>query len=527
MSWAFPTDPKAIANYSDLLTESGLNYILRTIDSSAPAWLFWVSLMLGLYLYYVIAIVGVKIGAKLVPTKEEDALELTLASSPQNTRRTFLENYLAGLLAIFAILIPSYVILIIVSFLNNGSDIIGDIGIVFMFYAVIGIFMMSFTCLFTVLRFNKSSGEKFGFLYLVYSFIIGLSAASPEMTEEILNTSVDYYLTPMDGLLNNQWNWEGFIVVLTLSMLFVLISWWRIKKVEYIERVSPVKIRQLRLIPNYSAKGKLAQKYPLFFDQLRADRGLFYIWSSLVLFFIFYIVYIYETVYGTTPEKLVETIGSFDMPIFKPFTHGHEVRFDYLGFIGFEFYGLMWMYFGLFVLFPAASAASRDYRTNSHDIVWANGITPKQVINRRMLAIQFQFFIFYTLGSWFLLILQWIYDIPGNTETQIYAYLVGIIYFIGLILILQGITMYFKIGQGRKIAIWIYIASILILITSFLIDSLSIFRYLSIFYYFDAVGIAFGDVSLISGILTALTFTIISGIIYVIGLRRFENSNLC
>lgn len=529
ISVVFPEDNAAIVAYSEIITEAQLDFLFTTIGSDAPAWLFWLGMLLGIVLYYALAIIGIRTGARLVPTKEDDSLELLVASSPQSQRRFFLESYLSGFLSLLGVILVSFTVFIAFSLYNDAADTIGRLALVHLFYLLIGVFMMTFSSFFSVIRFNKGSGEKFGYLYLVFAFFLELSASSEEMPEEMLDLSINTYLSPSNGLLGEQWRWNEFGIVLGITLALFILTWWWMKRPEYYERIKPVKVRRIRFLPNFSSQGRLAKRFPLFFDQLRVDRALFFIWTGIVSFFMFYIVYLFESVYGDDPQQLGELVGAFDMPIFDAFTHGHTLDFAQLGYIefmGFEYYGIMWMYYGLFLLFPAVSAANRDFRRNEQDITWASEVTPQQIMTARTLAIQLQAFLLFTITTFILLAMQSALNVEVNTELQLYAYLVGVVYFIGLGLFLQGFSMLFRVDRGKRYATWFYIISILIIVTAFIATDINDVKFLSLFFYYDAVGIVWGIVSLGEALLTAGAFTAVSALVYFLGLRRYSQSNL-
>ncbi|MHA2504426.1 MAG: hypothetical protein ACXAE3_16345, partial [Candidatus Kariarchaeaceae archaeon] len=296
MATSFPTDEEFISEYLGIISEAGLDALFSTVNTDAPGWLFWLSLMMGVYIYYIFAVVGVRIGSGIFPTRDEDALELLAASNPQSKRKMYVETYLSGMIVLALLVLVSYGSLIIYSLLNDAADLIGRLGIIHLFYYLIAICMMSFASMMTVIRFSKSSGQKWGYGYLIFAFMLELGGSSPDMSPEALYMSVNSYLSPMEGLFTEEWNWEGFAVIAAITTFMFLVSLWRIKKPEYIERIKASKAKsRFGFLPKFSAEGKVARKYPVFFEELRVDRSLLITWLSFVLFFICYVVYLYAT----------------------------------------------------------------------------------------------------------------------------------------------------------------------------------------------------------------------------------------
>ena len=145
-------------------------------------------------------------------------------------------------------------------------------------------------------------------------------------------------------------------------------------------------------------------------------------------------------------------------------------------------------------MFPAIGAASRDHKLGTSDLVWANSVTPAQVMRARTLAILTQVMILFSLTTGFLFVMQSAMGLEVDSALQLHLYL--------------------------------FLAAILLLIMGFMNADVEFVRYLSILYYFDAVGLVYGQVELGVSLLRVGIFTAVSALIYLVGLQRYIRTNL-
>jgi hypothetical protein len=477
------------------------------------------------YTYFVSAIAAIKIGSKLFPTSEDHALEL-ITSSPKNTRSYFAENILSAILALFLIFLPSFLILSIYSLTQDAADSIPRLGVMFLFSMLVGLFFIAISSLVSVFRFSQGSGSKTGYLYLIFAFLVELGAGSIEEYKEFTKISVNTYLGPTSGLLTGEHKWEEFGIVTAICAILFAIAYYWIKRPDYIEKVSGPKKSRLDFLPKFSPRGKLASRFPLLFDQFRMDRSLFFIWMIIVNVILFYIVFIFDVALGDDPLQLVEMMSSFES-MMKAFTMGHAVQASYMGFLSFEVFGLSWMYFGVFIFIPAFNMANRDQNRDEQDLLWSNSVTPERVIINRTASLFIFFSIYYWITFTVLTVVSLEPSLDFNTSAVFSAFLVGYIYYIGLIFLLTGIPMYFRVSKGKKYALWFYIISIIFLLTGFMVESAGDIKYLSIVYYYDPVGLIFEEVEVIDEIIKSSLVLLGSLGVYIAGLKlRFRKVDL-
>ncbi len=522
--YAFPSDTRAIASYIGLLEDAGLDILFSSYDLDAPGWLFWVSLMGSAYTYFVSAIASIKIGSKIFPTKDEVALEL-IASSPKASRVYLIESVISGIIAIFLIFLPSFTILSIYSVTQNAMDSIPRLAIMFLFNMGVSVFFIALTSLMSSFRFSQGAGTKIGYFYIIYAFLIELTAGSVDEYKDYAKISVNTYISPSAGILNGEHNWNEFLTVIAISFFFLSISYYLIKKPDYIEKISVEKSGRLEFLPKFSPDGKLARKYPILFDQFRMDRSFFFIWFTILNFLILYVIVFYTSVLADDPEQLTRLMGSFDTGMMKAFTFGYDVEASYMGFLVLEFFGLTWVYYGLFIFIPAVNIASRDQYRDEQDLIWSNSVTPEQVIINRTIALQIFFTILFWASYLFMTILSVSLDTDYNNTSG--AFIVGYIYYTGLTFMLVGLTMLFPVSKGRQFGRWFYIASVMIIIIAFMEPSVEFIRYISIVNYYDPVGMIMNKVQIIDQLIIAIIVLIPSVLLYFASLKfRYRNVDL-
>ena len=514
---AFPKDNAAIASYVNLLSDAGLDALFSTVDVNAPGWLFWVSLMGAAYTYFVSAIAGIRIGSKLFPTKDSSALEL-ISSSPMHSRRFYLENIVSAGFAIILIFLPSFLILSVYSIMQDALDTIPRLAVMFLLNSVVVLFFIALSSLPSAFRFSQGSGSKLGYFYLIYAFLIEFTAGSLPEYADYAKISVNSYVNPSAGLLNGEHHWQEAGIIVIIVIFLLILSLYFIGKPDYIEKVGRKRRFSLSFLPSFSSEGRLAKKYPLLFDQFRKDRSYFFIWMLIVNIVLIYINAIFTLAIKNDPNILITMTTSFG-GILDAFSYGYEAPPTYVGFLTFEVFGLLWLYFGLFVLIPAINIPNRDQANNEQDFLWSNSVTQKQVILNRTLSLAVFFTIYFWISYFALLGSAFAFDLELDALLLFTVFAVGFIYYFGLMLLFLGMTMFFRLGTGKKITLWFYIISVFILIVSFLMDSLDSIKYFSVVYYYDPVGLLLEKVDVFSQFLYAIALLLVSAGIFIISLH--------
>ena len=303
LAFFYPGD-EGMEAYIGIYSES-LLLVIAGEGVEAGGFLFWITLQISVYIYYILVVTAIRIGARIIPTTKEDGVELTVGANSLSSRRFFGENLISAILVLALAIIPSYFMLMI-SVANqegNNSVILERLVTTYFFAFVVAIAYMSIATLVSVFFFRRDWGVKAGLFYLIYSFIIELVSGTvndllggyldtiQEKTGfdmsgvDIGNISLNHYVSPTGGLLLGEYDWVPVFVTLGISGVFFGIAFWKVKTREYIE-VAP-KAKNGRQINLFGPEGKLAQKYPLVFEQLRSDFGALIGWRIFNLAIVF------------------------------------------------------------------------------------------------------------------------------------------------------------------------------------------------------------------------------------------------
>lgn len=521
---------RAMLNF---IYESAMSGLFNTINADSPGWILWVTMIFGIFLFYILAFSGINLGAKVIPTIESDNIDIVLTHSSYSARKVYLWNYLGAIFSLVIILLPLYTIIAIFSIVKSSTFILDEIALSFLIFLASGIFFLSLTSTGSILRFSKSMGKILGFGYLILCFFIDLLSGSPEFAD-YANLSINHYLNPTQIIFfgSSTGNfldiWQPFLVLLGLSAGLFLLGLWRIKYPDYIERVKELKPKGSKLRFNPFDKfmepdSLLARKFPLFINQLR--KNLKVVISLLILISLFQLS-IFTTL--PAPDELLLQLEQSSTPIFTAFVQNHAIPTSLLGFVILKFYSGLWIYFGIAIALIAASIPNRDVRTSTHDILFANNISPIRLILVRTLSMILSF----TLLIWgVFFILRGIqstlvdFDLAFNLQAQVFTVLW--IHYIGLGIFLVGIALIPLVSKGKNLAMFVFIFFIFMAIIPFLNQNIEVLKFISYINYYDPVGLLVGEVAFSNALITSLLMLLGSTIFTILMIKfKFSKTDL-
>ncbi|MHA2027834.1 MAG: hypothetical protein ACW99Q_00475 [Candidatus Kariarchaeaceae archaeon] len=525
MICAFYPGEDATANYASTISDTGLSAIYGTFDTESPAWLYWVTLQANTYLYIIPVIVGILVGSRVIPTRDDDGMELLLSTSTGTLRKFYLENLLSTIIVITLLLIPSYVVLAIYSVYNNAADILDQLLQLFFVIILISFFYIALTSTVAIWRYSSSAGKKMGFGYLIYSFLLEMSTSSSDQAAESAKISVNYYLAPSEVFMTATIEWDKVLTVLFVISLMVLYSWWKIESHDVMDRTGSGEASRRSLFPQIDMQSPYAQKKPFLMEQLKRDRTLLIGYTLILSFLSLYIIGIYSTL---NPVDFEELMTSFESPLFSAMTNNHDVSYDFTGFLIIEIFAFFYLYFGLFVLFVAASVATNEVRHEYQDLVWGNNFKPNQLIIPRIKILMLGTTIL--VWSHFVVILGFvqIFGFGGDFDNYriFQLYVINWLHYLGLGLFLVAITMITSPSKGRKNAILVYVSFIFVQFFAYM-SEYEWLRYLSYFGWVDSTGIVLGIVTFWESLLKVGFVLGLSTISFVVALKyRYWNTDL-
>ncbi len=499
MICAFYPGEAATENYADVLNDTGLSTIYGEFDTESPAWLFWVTLQANTYLYIVPVIAGILIGTRVIPTRDKDGMELLLSTSTGSLRKFYLENLVSGITAITVILIPSYIVIAAYSIYHDAPDVLDQLVLLFFIVILISFFYVVLTSTVTIWRYSGSTGKKVGFGYLIYSFLLEMSSTSSEQAAESAKISVNYYLAPSDVFMTATINWVKVFTVLFFVSLMILYSWWKIQSHDIIDRTGSSEIKKRNLFPQVDLRSSFSRKHPFLMEQLKRDLSFLIGFIIVLSFLSFYIIGIYSTL---DPNDFQDLMGSFDSPLFNAMTNNHVITYDFEGFLIIEIFAFFYLYFGLFVVFVAASVATNEVRHEYQDLIWGNNFKPNQIILPRIKVMLLEISILIWTHFAITLGLIQLFGFSGDIDSMEFfqLYIVNWIHYLGLGLLIVAISMLSTIGKGRKNAILIYIGFIFIQFLAYM-SKYEWLVYLSYFGWVDSTGMILGIVGFLEALI--------------------------
>ncbi|MCY3414497.1 MAG: hypothetical protein INQ03_22810 [Candidatus Heimdallarchaeota archaeon] len=496
-------------------------------------WGVWASIMVGLFMYLIIAFVSINIGAKVIPTKEEQGTEFFMGSNPMDPRKFYLENVFAGLLIIVGVLLPTYLVVVLQTWYFDGMAIIGGITLTFAMFLLIAFFFISLTSAATTFMFQSGKSKGVGFGYVIYGLIVELLADNPDL-KDAANLSVNAY-TKLSTLVTgiDDYDWNPIFVVLTISTVFLVLGILRVKSPHYLEEVgskNKTGIVDATIGRVVAPDTRLAKKFPLVFEQLRRDKTAIFI--VLMLYLIWPAAF--WSVLSTSKDGLAELMQGFNTPSTRAIAQGHDLDMSLRGFSVMKFFSNHWMFFGLYPMFVAASIPTREVRTNSQDIIYSSEkVLPGKLMDRRVIAMVIEMtFLFWaafavigpvnnSFGE------EFINDFMGADLLFVF-FCVAWIQYMAMSIFIVGIAMIpSEVGKGRRYGILFFILSMLFNIIPHLNESIKFLMYITPMNYFRPVELIYEEMSFGQGVLQSGIVLVISIIFYyVVKKYRYTDSSL-
>lgn len=496
------------------------------VGEGTTEWTLWLIFYLRLLLFYIFALAGISLGARIMPTTTDDGVEILVGSNPVPVRRYYLENVVTSSILLAIIIMPMYLLILGATAIYGSTDLYANISQVFLSTYAVGLFHMAGVSLLSVLMFSRFKARVLGYVYLAASFVFEAIADNPDYLD-IGKLSVNFYVQPMGPIVPG-YDWTEVWQILLLSLVFIAVAWWSVKRHGFIEKVvdtsSKRKFRNplTGIISGFvSPDSSLGKRFPLFIDQIRADAGFF---VGVLAFISFQQLALYNAL--PSVDTLAEALAASDSPVLSAFSQNHPLEQSLLGFVVLKFYSSMWLFFGVFTLFVAASIPNRDVRNNTHDILFANNVPPKRLVISRIAGMVLS----QTLLIWLTFALIRVFQ-NGKLELDLWlqasVFLVAWIHYVGFGILLAGIAMIPTVSKGRSVAIYSFTYFVVFSLIPFLDSSIEFLRYFSYLTYYDPVGMIYGITPFLPQFLTSLALLVLSvGFVWIVIERRYKLTDL-
>jgi hypothetical protein len=129
---------------------------LGSYEVENPGYSFWILFMDGLLLGAYLQVIGIFIGARVLPREKEGKDHLF--TTPKSITEYFIENSILLILLLGVVCLPSYIITVILLIINNSIDTILSVTIIFVLAIVLALFSGTLTAFGTTITFSRSSG---------------------------------------------------------------------------------------------------------------------------------------------------------------------------------------------------------------------------------------------------------------------------------------------------------------------------------------------------------------------------------
>ncbi len=522
----YPED--SISDFVDLFHSVG---IYLDITKEAAGWSIWMAIVLGMVMYFIIAITSINIGSRVIPTRESDGAEFFMGSNPMNPRVFYIENVVAGVAVIFVMMLPSYIIILIQTWVFGAMDSMGSITLVFLLFLVMAYFFIAITSALTASIFQRNLPRNVGLAYVFFGLVMELLGASPDF-QDAAKLSINSYMNITALLVDNEFDFTPVIVVLIISFVFTAIGYFRVKSPHYVEkagnkeRFSLVDATVGRMVEPQSFLGR---KFPLVTEQLRKDM------RTILVIIIMYSIYFPVLLgsFAALGDELVGILAGFDSMTTRMFLQGNELQASILGYGIMKFYANAWLWFGIFSMIVAASIPTREVLTKSQDILYGLNVKPKRLMSHRLIAmlIEFTLLLWYAFGFMAMLTVSYGQEFIDDYATvlvQFNFFLVTWIHYSAIFITLVGIAMFPRdVGKGRRYAMAFFLISLILNMFAYVDDKVEFIKYFSIFNYYEPVLILYGEVDLINGLLMSGVTLALSLVFFFAALKyRYQDSSL-
>jgi hypothetical protein len=522
----YPED--TIGDLVDLFHSIG---VFSNLTHDAAGWSIWLAIILGMIMYFIIAITSINIGTRVIPTREEDGAEFFMGSNPMNPRLFYLENVFSGVLVIFLMMLPSYVIIVFQTWMNNALDTLGSITLVFLSFLVMAYFFISITSAMTASIFQRKLPRSIGFAYVFFGMIMELLGDNPDL-QGVGKLSINYYMNITSMLFGGDYDITPIVIVLSIAVVFTAIGYWRVKSPHYVEkagskeRFSLIDATVGRLVKPQSFLGR---KSPLIAEQLRKNIQIV---LGIMLFYAFYFPVLLNT-FAALGDELSGFLTGFDTVSVRIFLQGNELQASILGYGIMKFYANAWLWFGIYSMLVASSIPTREVRTNSQDIIYGTNVKPRKLIINRLIAMLFEF----TILLWFSFVLMALIttvhgpafiDDYATVAVQFNFFLITWIHYSAIFIFLVGIAMIPReVAKGRRLAIAFFIISLVLNMLAYVDGRIEFIKYFSIFHYYEPVLILYGEVELINELLMSGGVLVLSLLFFFAIMKyRYRNASL-
>jgi len=508
--------------------------ILSGISAESAGWSIWLSIMLGLIGYMIIAITAINMGSRVIPTRDKVGAEYMMGSTDIDPRKYYIENIVSSTGVLFLSMIPGYIVILVETFILGSGENLDRISIAYAMFILIGFFFISFTSAVVAWRFERGLALGVGYSYIFFGLILDLFGDNPNIDLGNLgNLAVNKYLKISQiPITEGKIDWEPSFWVLVVSLFFIFLGYLSVKRPQYVEKVmSKQKTSIVEATVGYFVRptSRFSKRFPLIAEQMRKDQKAVFI---MTLIYLIYIPVLMSSIVALGND-LSSIASSLNSPSTLMMTQGVALDSSLLSFAVLKVFMASWLWYGLFSLFVAASIPTRDIRTNSQDLIYGTTVSPGKLMDRRTIAMFIEFLTLMVISY-----LVFVVSIYANgidfaekfmTWDVLLQYTVlTLVHFSGVFIMVIAVAMLPReVAKGRRYSLLFFFVSLLLDWIAYSEPSISVIKYVSVFEYYNPIPVLYGEMSFGIAMLRATIVLLISLFFYGIAKKyRYKDSSL-
>ncbi|MFW9854402.1 MAG: hypothetical protein ACFFFG_05050 [Candidatus Thorarchaeota archaeon] len=500
---AYPGEEGVLAFYG--LTDSPFGeaiigeFLVEVGGENPEVYLFFILVYFLLYATNLFPIVGLWLGGAGLPDEVRSGMADIYLSTSNRKINVTIRHIFSHIILITSILTLMFLQIPTVFLFFNLPIPFERVAIAFfiLWLSTLTFYFLTFSVSLITLRGDLARG--FGGLLFIYSYLIVFALGFNPALEDLKYANILYYFRLNGTLLKGDpVNIEN-ILPFVLAVLFLatgLIIFRRRDLLAVQTRSSSISPRRksLRGMLSIVRPGKLLspiQRFlnrvsPIAAEQFQSDYFLFIGYSIFLVLMVSSIIFAY-------PEQGLEQLMPIytNNPIVASILRGYDVAQDPLGvFLG-QFYGYTWIYFAPFSIILAAKVIDRDYSAGMQDLLYGTPVTTRKVLLLRIFTGVIEILLLSFLAMITLLFGQIVIQKDSRLFDQMVAFILIPLLYITLFCLAMAIAIIVRPEYRIRIVIGVGAWTILFAVIPYFGESLMPLRFLSLFTYFDLIGILF------------------------------------
>lgn len=507
--------------------------VLSDISPDAAGWSVWLSIMVGMIAFAIVAITAINMGSRVIPTRDSDGAEYIMGSVPIDSRRYYAENVVSAFFVLVLSMVPGYLVILAETFIFGSGENLDRISLAYSMFTLIGLFFISFTSAVVAWRFERGLALGAGYGYIFFSLILDVLGDNPDLDlGDMQKLSVNSYLQiPSIPLSTGSVDWNPPLVVMGVSLLLIVIGLLGVRRPQYVEKASSKQGSSLieRTVGHFVRPGSLiARRFPLVAEQMRRDQKAVFV--VLLIYAIYFPILVSSTY--SLGDDLSSLAPSLNTPSTLMMTQGTALDSSLLSFAVLKVFMAGWLWFGLYGVLVAASIPSRDVKRHEQDLVYSPVVYPGKLMDHRIVAMLVEFTTL-MVGAYVFFILP-VYSYGEDFARSYITWdllgqyiILTWVAFSAVFITVTAVSMLpTRISRGRWWGLLFFWVSLLLNWMAYTSSDIEFIKYLSIFEYYNPIQLLYGKMSFAETMLRAILMLAGSLLLYTLAKRKYARSSL-